>query len=266
MNCIDNLLKSSQTAMSLYSYSKLGKFKMVERILSYNIPDINFQDDNGCTSLYVASQAGHSEVVKVLIHAGADIHLSCRDGSTPLASAACENRNEVCQILLNAGANINCTRNDGKTPLYIASWQGHIPILKTLILNGANVNQPSSEGITPIAISAFYGQLEVVKLLVKAHAKILVEEDKKSKKDNNPLKMARVGKLALQTGEQDKVVEYLMLELKWLRLRPLLLMRPHEDHETNKKHRMTMIGCLVTAQESIDTELFYLKTIVASYL
>ena len=45
----------------------------------------------------------------------------------------------------------------------------------------------------------------------------------------------------------------------------LILMRPHEDHATNRAHRMTMIGCLVTAKEGKNNELFDLKRRISSY-
>ena len=173
-------------------------------------------------------------------------------------------------ISKRTSTNINCTRNDGKSPLYIASWQGHIPTLQTLIAHGADVDLASKGGVTPIAISAFYGQEEVVRLLVKSHAKIL------DKNGQCPaIHMAGISQQKeitkkimkyMPVTQQKKIIKYLKCETMWLHLRPLFLMRPHEDHATNPAHNMKMLGFLVTAKESDDVELFDLKRLVASFL
>jgi ankyrin repeat protein len=46
------------------------------------------QEDGATSSLYIASQNGHTEVVKVLLHAGADVHQAEKDGWTSLIFAS----------------------------------------------------------------------------------------------------------------------------------------------------------------------------------
>ena len=48
-----------------------------------------------------------------------------------------------------------------------------------------------------------------------------------------------------------------------------MLMRPHADHRSNKKNRMTALAWILTAKETgdgEDVELFDLKRVVASFL
>ena len=55
----------------------------------------------------------------------------------------------------------------------------------------------------------------------------------------------------------------------WYRRRPLLLTRPHADHGSNKKHRLTALVSLLTATENSKGEeavLFDLKRAVALFL
>lgn len=96
------------------------------------------------------------------------------------------------------------------------------------------------------------GHLKVVKVLIVARADLHNVNDY----DDTALS------LAIIKGHDD-IVHFLKNEINWLRLRPLLLMRPHEDHATNQAHRMTMIGFILTAKEG---KLFDLKRLVALYL
>ena len=117
------------------------------------------------------------------------------------------------------------------------------------------MNQADNHGYTPLHATSFNGQVEVVKALIVARADLHHVNDY----DDTALS------LAIIKGHDD-ILHFLENEINWLRLRPLLLMRPHEDHATNRAHRMTMIGFVVTAKEGKDDELFDLKRLVASYI
>ena len=59
----------------------------------------------------------------------------------------------------------------------------------------------------------------------------------------------------------------------WYRRQPLIVTRPHADHETNKKHKLTRLGEIITATpgsvsdpSSQDSILFQLKMKIASFL
>jgi ankyrin repeat protein len=61
-------------------------------------------NDNGETPLYVASQNGHVEVVRLLIDAGALISQANNNGVTPLSVASAIGHVEVVRLLIDAGA------------------------------------------------------------------------------------------------------------------------------------------------------------------
>ena len=73
------------------------------------------------------------------------------------------------------------------------------------------------------------------------------------------------GDTPLDEAKTDDIKHYI-INHPWYRRRPLIVMRPHEDHKTNKKHRMTRLGWIVTAKEGNDPELFDLRRVVASFL
>ena len=67
--------------------------------------DINTKDPFGGSSpLITAAVFGRTEMVKILIDAGADLDFQNNDGSTALISAAFFGRPEIVQLLLDAGA------------------------------------------------------------------------------------------------------------------------------------------------------------------
>lgn len=69
--------------------------------------DVNAKDEGNNTALNLASQAGHAEVIKRLLAAGADVENKDSGlGLTPLAYAAVHEHYEVAQLLLAHGARV----------------------------------------------------------------------------------------------------------------------------------------------------------------
>ena len=72
-------------------------------------------DDGDFTSLYIASQNGHLDVVRELLARGANIEAADNDGVTPLIIASLFGCVDVVRALLAAGANKHHVDNDGTT-------------------------------------------------------------------------------------------------------------------------------------------------------
>jgi len=125
------------------------------------------------TPLLVAIFAGHSDVVKELIKAGADVNKGNSRKETPLMFASRDGYLKIVKILLAAGADVNAKSSSysdstgprSYTALYFASKRGHLPIVKALLATGAKVNISGTE--SPLAAAASGGHLEIVKELQK---------------------------------------------------------------------------------------------------
>ena len=111
------------------------------------------KDKNGATALMVAAQAGHAEVVKVLLENGADVNATDGEGSTGLMYAAKHGHLATAKLLLERGADVNAeTANiEGRwTALKEAAWGGNAGVVKLLIEKGADVNVKDEQGWTAL--------------------------------------------------------------------------------------------------------------------
>ncbi|MBU0676254.1 MAG: ankyrin repeat domain-containing protein, partial [Proteobacteria bacterium] len=77
---------------------------------------VNYVDIHGVTALHVAKS---SEMVQLLLKAGADVNVSSKWGETPLHWAK---TGEIVKLLLEAGAELNGLTKLGETPLDVAYY------------------------------------------------------------------------------------------------------------------------------------------------
>ena len=109
--------------------SEKGHLGIVEILASLRPTNIDQADHEGFTALYMASQKGHSAVVKFLLKHRADPNRAANNGSTPLLASSMNGHTEVCRCLIKYGAKIDVgnDRLDGKdwSPITLAKEEGH---------------------------------------------------------------------------------------------------------------------------------------------
>eukprot|EP01044_Picomonas_judraskeda_P006324 COSAG03_NODE_626_length_6661_cov_3.200701_1_plen_150_part_00 len=66
--------------------------------------DLNAARQDGATSLFIAAQNGHGEIVSGLVAVGADLNAAEQNGATPLYIAAQNGHGEIVSGLVAAGA------------------------------------------------------------------------------------------------------------------------------------------------------------------
>lgn len=101
----------------IHQYSLACDALTVQAILQTNSAATNLPDDSHRTPLHAASSRNCTNVIAVLLHAGAKLEARDQAGETPLHVTAQEGFIDAAQMLIQAGARINARDNDGHTPL-----------------------------------------------------------------------------------------------------------------------------------------------------
>ncbi|KAH0489354.1 hypothetical protein TgHK011_009786 [Trichoderma gracile] len=136
----------------------------------------------GCreTALQIASAKGYSNIVRILLDAGADVNAKPTEHyqkGSALQAAAAEGHSGIVEMLLAAGVDVDAvwpTINQGRTALHNAAENGHPDIVGKLLYAGADVNaQPTTYyGQTALRAAARHGHHDVVERLLAAGADV----------------------------------------------------------------------------------------------
>ena len=123
--------------------------------------------DTKTQELLRATENNHIEYVKLLVWLGADVNAPYEDGYTPLMVAAWTGSTEMVKVLLEAGAGatINAQTKSGSTALLIAASHGKTEDVKLLLEAGADITVRNSWGNTALDQAIFYNFIEVIMLL-----------------------------------------------------------------------------------------------------
>lgn len=126
--------------------------------------------DTSLTLLHYQVDKGETEMVKLLVDAGANLEVRDRYGSTPLNLAAKKGATDIAKILLEAGAIVDSRDDKKRTPLHWAAFQGQEETVALLISKGADVEALAGDGKTPMKAAKRKRQKGVIRLLRQAGA------------------------------------------------------------------------------------------------
>lgn len=135
--------------------------------------------DDDYTPLGLAVRSGHTDIVKLLLNAGADPRrvFGLMKG-TAVHEAAFLGKAEVLRVFTTLGtvAGRPAVELDspgpynGLTPLHDAVWQGHVDAVRILIDAGAPLKVRTHAGLTPKEMAMLYGYNDIAALLAAAEA------------------------------------------------------------------------------------------------
>jgi ankyrin repeat protein len=160
----DNNVELAKKLIAIKNYYEDNEWKPISVI--------NKQDRSGRTALMYATGSKFTEIVKLLLQAGAKIDIQDIDGDTALVFASNTGNIEITELLLQAGAKVNIQDVTGSTALIIASDQGHTEIVKLLLKFGAKTTFRDNGGNTALSLARRGGRTEIVKLLLKHKMKL----------------------------------------------------------------------------------------------
>jgi len=145
-----------------------GKHLEIVRLLLDAGADINLTVKYGRTALIFASFLGLEEIINLLLERKALLNVGI--DATPLTGAMFRGHSNIVRLLLNAGANINHPSGNGRTVLMVAALKGDLDTVKLLLRMGANKDLLDREGNTALSLAQTHKQgqyEEVIELLTK---------------------------------------------------------------------------------------------------
>lgn len=167
---------------ALHYCALLGNVLMAKLLLSTNRVDINAQVSNKYfpTPLMQAAEFGRTEVVKLLLEAGADPDFPNVKGRTALELAVLNRQYDTASLLIEHGACIDfrihdsvpestilhmaCIQYSNRPPLVKRLLEGHAKLRSRNALNRAT---KETRGWTPLHAAAYFADLESVEALLK---------------------------------------------------------------------------------------------------
>ncbi len=148
----------------------------VKRLIAQGV-NVSELDANQDAPLVMAAYKGYSEIVKLLLEAGADV-AAVDPGmkATALHAAAYAGRTEAARLLIQYKIDIDKQGPyNGYTALHDAIWQNNVETAKVIIDAGANLNLKSHSGQTPLDFAKAKNATQIVAMIEQR----LAEEQKR---------------------------------------------------------------------------------------
>lgn len=149
----------------LFSASQVGDFVRVEELIMQGADVNSLHSQLQATSLYIASQNGHTKVVELLLTNKANPEI-CWGSMSPLFMAVQNKHKDIARLLLKYGASSETGKSAGVTALYIAVTQEDDESVELLLEYKANTEIKIGE-YTPLSLAVYNGLIKIVKLLVQ---------------------------------------------------------------------------------------------------
>ena len=182
---------------------------------------------NASSVLGLASVTGSTNIVRLLIDAGAGVNLVSASSSkmTPLMLACKEGHEDTVQLLLQSGADPNLQTDTAQTCTALLSVDYNdcrsMAIVRSILEAGAAVNTQNSKGWSSLAVACRYGCYKIAELLIQYGADVQLSLVNRY----TPLM------IACQAKHEDIAA---------------LLLRSHADPnlQNNKDHTALMLACM----------------------
>ena len=134
-----------------------GDLNEVKRLFALNPGVINEKDREQDTAIMKACRNCNStDVVSFLLQNGANINdKPYRDliDQTPIIIAAFNGCTDIVRMLIDAGADIHHRNDQGENALISATQEGNIDVVKVLFDAGSNVNEENADGETALTLA-----------------------------------------------------------------------------------------------------------------
>lgn len=136
-------LEPERKRIGIHAAIEANNLALVKELIA-NESDVEQIDRYGETPLGIATDLGCTEIVKVLLEAGA--YPEWGSWTTPLQASCYYGYIDIVKLLIKAGADVNLKLENENTALMTAAARGHFEIVQILVENKADVNAVSEHG------------------------------------------------------------------------------------------------------------------------
>ncbi|CAG8071524.1 unnamed protein product [Penicillium olsonii] len=172
-----------EKADALIVAANRGDIKLVKTLLDSQA-DVNAHTDTDSLAglfgncLEAAANAGHVEIVQILLSAHADANAQGGFFGNCLQAAACGGRAETVRLLLDAHADVNAQGGKYGNCLQAAAFEGHIEIVRILLDAQADANAQDGPFGSCLLAAVCSGRTEIVRILLDTHADVNAQNDR----------------------------------------------------------------------------------------
>ncbi|CAC5401582.1 unnamed protein product [Mytilus coruscus] len=151
---------------------------VVDLLLQFSRCDINLQNEELKTPLFIACEQGKQNLVKLLLEKTKTPDIPNDSGQTPLFISCYKGYSEIVQMLVQAGSSTSLKDKQGRSPLHIACQYNHVQTVRMLLSleEKPDVNSQSNSGQTPLMTAIQYGHNDIVYALLKSECDINIKD------------------------------------------------------------------------------------------
>ncbi|KAK6173433.1 hypothetical protein SNE40_016885 [Patella caerulea] len=170
-----NMEDGYYTETPLHCACKNSDLKAVEMLIAAGAK-VNAVDQNNCTPLWLAVEAGRKDIVDFLLKEcliKVDLNTPCKDRfmakdakCTPINKAAEMNNTEIVRMLASHGADVNFPNNHGRVALHHACYTGNKEMVEILLNYHCEVDLVDEDSISPFYVACKHNHHEIVNLLI----------------------------------------------------------------------------------------------------
>ncbi|HMB73136.1 MAG TPA: ankyrin repeat domain-containing protein, partial [Gammaproteobacteria bacterium] len=147
-------------------------FDLVGKLLA-DTTDIDAYGSDGTQALLWIVRVQNTELVRLLLDAGADPGLANRYDLTPLALAIQLGNSDIVDLLLAAGADPTVRDAANEPLLFTATRNGDVDIARRLLAAGVSVDEVEpSTGQSALMVASRERQTKIARLLIDAGANV----------------------------------------------------------------------------------------------